>query len=283
MSCYNNENNIINLINKVLAYSTNQEDLFVLLFQTRDIKKGKGERKLFYWMFIHLYLIEQFKEFMLQLLIILPQYGSFKDYNILWEMADERNILSLKKDIINSYIYFLNFDEYLYNTNQPIEKYSLAAKWAPRESGHFCDMARALARDYFYDSPISIKKKYTKYRKLISKINKQLGTTEINMTNNNWREINPISVPHRWLTIHNNAFKNKVHSGKNKGHIRYNKYDRIICAQQFEEYLKYKQNIILPNDINTSNKTNNINEIFINIIYDSRYNNIRNIYKKYFM
>ena len=226
----------------------NIEDLMVLMFQTRDVRGGKGERQLFYWMFISLY--KNFDQrLMSPLLSMIPTYGSFKDLNMLWEMADTEGIKQLKKDIINLYTLHLKID----SEQQDDSKLTLVAKWAPRESGHFCEMARDIARNYYTNHRGSSKKIYTLYRKLISSINKRLNTVEIHMAGNTWSEINPSSVPSRCLMINRDAFQNKVHSGKNVGEQRSFEFDRIGCAQKFKEHLasgkEVHGGVLHPNDI----------------------------------
>ena len=49
------EEQIMNLVYKVKAHPTFLEDLIVLTFQTRDVRGGKGERQLFYILFLYLY------------------------------------------------------------------------------------------------------------------------------------------------------------------------------------------------------------------------------------
>jgi len=164
-------------------------------------------------------------------------------------MADTEGIKQLKKDIINLYTLYLKID----SEQQDDSKLTLVAKWAPRESGHFCEMARDIARNYYTNHRGSSKKIYTLYRKLISSINKRLNTVEIHMAGNTWNEINPSSVPSRCLMINRDAFQNKVHTGKYVGEQRSFEYDRIQCAQKFKEHLESGKDVhggvLHPNDI----------------------------------
>ena len=77
---------ICDTMNQIAADPSKIENLIVLVFQTRDIRGGKGERELFYWMFLELY-SNCSRELMLPLLSLIPKYGSYKDLNLLWEIV----------------------------------------------------------------------------------------------------------------------------------------------------------------------------------------------------
>jgi len=233
-------------MNLLSADPAKLENLMVLMFQTRDIRGGKGERELFYNMFLYLYKTTS-RDLMLPIISLIPIYGSFKDLNVLWEKADtfeQRAYKSgsiLKQDIIKLYTLHLKSDETLLGesySEDPSFKFSLAAKWAPRESGHFCEMARELAREYFKSEIGTSKKIYTNYRKLVSKLNKKLDTTEIHMAGNTWKDIKPSKVSSRCLMINRDAFQNKIHAGANLGEQRSLMEDRVTCAQNFKDHLE---------------------------------------------
>ena len=61
-------------------------DLFVLLAATRDVRGGKGEKKLFVWLFFAL--LSNFPAEALGFLRLLPEYGSFKDLKAVLEEAE---------------------------------------------------------------------------------------------------------------------------------------------------------------------------------------------------
>ena len=248
------EKNIVSLTAEVNANPAFLEDLVVLTFQTRDVRGGKGERQLFYILFNYLY-TNNSHDIMKRLLALVPVYGSFKDLNILWEMADKdchmRHVSNpIKQDILDIYTLHLRQDE-LNSSND--SKLSLAAKWAPRESGHFTAMARALANNYLKDGSYSQKKVYTSYRKMVSALNKRLNTTEIHMAGKSWQDINPGHVPARCLLINKDAFQNRIHSGEAQGDQRSREEDRIVCAEKFKKHLDdgstVHGGILYPSDI----------------------------------
>lgn len=213
-------------IHYLLSYKNYLEPLLIYIFYIRDIHKGKGCRKQFYWILVELY--KQLPHtLILPLLSLIPKYGSFKDLNYLWEIGDLENIPELKKDIINLYILHLNKDLYTvqYTNNTP----SLAAKWAPRESGHFKDMARQLALDIFRLPTLTNIKKFKNYRKMVSDINKHLQTTETFMTSNNWNNIQPNNVPSICFKKNFKSFYNIDNNNIQKS----NNVNRITCCNNF--------------------------------------------------
>ena len=240
------EEQIIDLVSKVNANPAFLENLIVLTFQTRDVRGGKGERQLFYILFLYLY-SNYSRELMKRLLYLIPIYGSFKDINVLWELTDSSK---LKQDIIDLYTLHLRKDELQFDDDS---KLSLAAKWAPRESGHYRDMARALANNYLKEHTCSQKKIYSEYRKMISSINKRLNTTEIHMAGKTWQDINPTQVPSRCLMINRDAFQNKINHGDRSGEQRSHEEDRIVCAEKFKKHLDSGGSVhgavLHPNDI----------------------------------
>jgi len=244
------EEQIIDLASKVSDNRPYLEDLIVLTFQTRDVRGGKGERQLFYILFLYLYSElskEKYNQQLVKRLIyLIPIYGSFKDLNVMWELAVSSK---LKQDIIDLYTLHLRKDEIQFDNS----KLSLAAKWAPRESGHYRDMARALANNYLKEHTCSQKKIYSVYRKMISGINKRLNTTEIHMAGKTWQDIEPAQVPSRCLMINRDAFQNKINHGDQVGEQRSHEEDRIVCAEKFKKHLDSGGSVhgavIHPNDI----------------------------------
>ena len=279
------EDYILELVRKINSDPSLLEDIMVLTFQTRDIRGGKGERQLFYILFLYLYATNT-REFMKSFLALIPEYGSFKDLNILWEMASTKtsplpysrtNCDNLKSDIIELYTFHLRKD-ILTTADTTL---SLAGKWAPRESGHFRDMARALANNYLKDQQCSQKKVYTIYRKMVSGLNKRLNTTEINMAGKTWQDISPEKVPSKCLLINRDAFQNKIHSGTKEGEQRSREEDRIVCAEKFKKHLESGKEVhggvLHPNDI-IKRYTNDS----VDLVLEAQWTDIVAEYKKIF-
>lgn len=244
---------ISDYVRKVFSRKNNDEmrDLFVMAFQTRDVRGGKGERRLFQNFISSLY--EHDKETVEKMLKLIPEYGCWRD---MWEIIKavpelEPIILNIAKD------HFI-YDIGRYHSGQQ-SKMSLIAKWVPREgSGTYPGLARKLANHIFAFEP-SERKRIVMYRKDTSMMNKALKTVEVNMCGKTWRDIKPESVPGRCLKIHNKAFLNeplKAHTGKG---LRYpDNEDRMECRKHFQEFVEalakgekkaHGANVVMPHEL----------------------------------
>jgi len=211
-------------------------DLFVMTFQTRDVRGGKGERDLFYNMYM--WLAIRFPQESLKLLPLITHYGSFLDLRELWSRAGiligsglasraTSHLTQLRQEIV---VYFGN--QLSVDCATPDgQSISLAGKWAPREKNSHRDMALALAKQLFPGNRQAKKK----YRELCSNLNKRLKTIEVMMCNGTWSDIDPSAVPARNLKIRRLAFLNK--QCRDPATVRSTLDDRVKCAEQFEEYL----------------------------------------------
>jgi len=205
------------------------EDLFVLAFQTRDIRGGKGERDLFE----HLYcsLRTQLPAATLSTLDLVPEYGCWRD---LFAMpADESfkaAVTSLVKDQLAK-------DEAAVAGAAPgvQPKLSLLAKWLPREHSNKAEMvlhAKDLARALFPKSPCAGKE----YRQHVSALNKVLDTVERTMCGGAWASIDPSHVPGRALAKYRAAFLNQPVKGEHGRKAPRTEADRIACEEHFRAH-----------------------------------------------
>jgi len=146
---------------------------------------------------------------------------------------------------------------------------SNVAKWIPREKTKYKKLYERLVVNYFEKQDYQDYFKYSKtqeqkkkamnkakmeYRKILSKLNRQLDTVQIKQCSKQWQKIDPQKQTMQTLELQMNAFLNL---SNNK--IRYELSDRIICAQNFIDVM----------NLDKTNKTNinkiNINKININI------------------
>jgi hypothetical protein len=167
-------------VSKVFGRKINDEmrDLFVMAFQTRDVRGGKGERRLFHNFMSALY--EHDKEVVRQAIQLIPEYGCWRD---MWELL--KAIPELEADILAITRSHFKEDLLKCQTDQK-NKMSLLAKWLPREgSGTYPALARKLA-NHIYDFEDSERKRIVRYRKDTSMMNKTLKTVEINMCGKSW-------------------------------------------------------------------------------------------------
>lgn len=228
---------IVSAIKTIFKDGTPEDkiDAFVLTFQTRDVRGGKGERALFYEMFGNL--IWYSPEAAKATFHLISEYGCWRDVFNLWDHAPAEFttlvINQLKKDAATP-------------PEQPI---SLLAKHAPREH---CPgdkpLVNTLARALFPGSD----KVHMMYRKQLSALNKRLNTVEIAMCSRNFASIKPATVPGRALKLYTKGFLNQVVKGKYGRKVPSEELDRITCAQTFKDHFDLaKQGKAKVNGANT--------------------------------
>ena len=233
------------LINAIIAKDDlNQlEDLFVLAFQTRDVRGGKGEREAFRLFYDALLQNPKTCPIAMDLLDLVPEYGSWRDlfieavvpslpYQSEPEMR-ERIVEIVKAQWVKDE----NADCY----GKPI---SLMAKWMPRENRNKY-LAGLLAGRLFpsatgssqYSSQMRL------YRKAVASLNRRIQTTEIVMSGGQWETIEPSKVPGRCLQKHMKAFLNEVGTTKKgeqppRNHpLRHPENpERMACREHFQQH-----------------------------------------------
>ncbi|KAG5176718.1 hypothetical protein JKP88DRAFT_227533 [Tribonema minus] len=229
-------------------------DLFLLTFQTRDVRGGKGERDLCYNMLLQLY--SEFSATILLLLPLLPEYGSWKDIMLLTELiepdsdddttagaAANSSTEELQRALLAMLVEQLRKDTAAVAAGKPP---SLAAKWAPREGRHFNKLAKTMALLMFPREAGA----NAKYRKLVASLNKTLDVAEIHMAGGSWAEIKPAAIPARCLKLNRRALANKIlptfgpdsngvrRPNPKAGQPRFpDNPDRVKCAAQLEAHL----------------------------------------------
>ena len=237
------ESNIIGGLDAILATGDRQmvEDAFVLAFQARDVRGGKGIRDVTHIMIKHLLSQAKWRPIMLDLLGQAPEYGSWRD---------------LKMLAIHGYEAFPPYAEALINRVVQLFKdqltldwqvmltlpssVSLAAKYAPREchnSQHEKKLAKLLANDMCPMDGLMISHKLKSYRRMISELNRVLDTTEVKMCGKHWADIEPGKVAGRCLQKNTKAFLNQPSTYKTPEHPRpLADADRVKCAEHFKEH-----------------------------------------------
>jgi hypothetical protein len=227
---------IQNALRQIFTYGTNEEkvDAFILTFQTRDIRGGKGERDLFTHMFNELFLIST--KAATATLPLIPEYGCWRDvFNMIRQQPHEAHMelvtSQLKKDATK-----------LLSSEMP----SLAAKWAPREHNKKDKPLTALlATRLFPGQP----NRNQLYRQTVAQLNKRLNTTEIDMCAKRFSQIDPAKVPGRCLKVHTKAFLNEVTKQRTAPSTD---PDRVEAAERFiEHFSKAKQGSAKVNGADT--------------------------------
>ena len=187
-------------------------DLVVLAFQTRATRgMGKGEKALFYKMLANLP-----EAAVLATLPLVPHFGYYKDYLLMMEtegmsQAVKERALSLMAEALRS-------DEKEVEAAAQAKRtpnLTLAAKYAPREGCHFdkgLGAAKKLAAALYGGANAAAARR--KYRKLVSRLNAALGTTEVLMAAQRWEEIEFGRVASLCLQRQRKAFLNEALKGK---------------------------------------------------------------------
>jgi hypothetical protein len=195
------------------------DDAFVLSFMNRNIRGGKGERDLFYNMYS--VLLKKEKKLAIDLLDLIPHYGYWHD---IFELTIRNK--EIESDVIALVKKQLLEDEINMNANKSI---SLLAKWIPREGK---PLSKKLATEL--STKTKIQQRFADYRKRVSKLNKYLKTTEIDMCGDNWANIVPDKVPARCLKLNTKAFLNENLNSATLRHP-YDK-ERNLCREHFQTY-----------------------------------------------
>jgi uncharacterized protein with von Willebrand factor type A (vWA) domain len=248
--------------------------LFKLIGKTRDIHGGKGEYALSYMMLYvwHKYYPELAK-FALNVFVAPfainskeeEPYGSWKDikyfcrYLLAKGESLDSPLITYCVSLVNSQ---LRADEVIYDSsdiNISNKKLSLVAKWVAREgSKKFGQLYDIMAYDYFPHfirsaktdaSRLNAQKKCkTKYRMLLSRLNRHLDTVQIKQTSGNWASIDHAKTTSITMTKQRRAFLNLPFKQANKlankqgeettSDVRSLNPDRIQCAENLRAYLE---------------------------------------------
>ena len=221
------------------------EDAFLLAFQTRNVRGGKGERDVSYAMMA---LLLGKTPFMIQMLDLIPKYGCWRDLFHLASHMLERTPASercteIKEAVIEIARSQLKKDAF--TVDEPI---SLCAKWAPREGkGNANDqtLAKELAAALFPQMS-KMSQRLAAYRKMLSKLNKRIDTVEVKMCAGDWEEIKPAVVPGRALDKYRAAFLNETLHKVPRGSVYRPRFEpdlrhpddevRMACREHFQEH-----------------------------------------------
>lgn len=172
-------------LNEYLQKSSNEDliDTFILSFQTRDPRGGKGERtigrKMFQWLF------ENYPEKFQKVYKLIPEYGRWDDLISLFENKSNEKV---EKDILKFFAYQLRKDRENMLKGSPI---SICAKWAPSEGDS--DDKKYKIVDRLCEELNVTKKEYRK--DYLSPLRAYLKIVETFMCSNRWDEIEYSKVP----------------------------------------------------------------------------------------
>lgn len=220
--------------------------MFRLVGQTRDIIDGKGEYKLSYMLLsVWQRHYSSLAAFAFRLFVlgdgqrVIHPYGSWKDVKYMIQYMEEDNTVCNPESLI---VFAVNLINTQIRQDVVAVTPSLAAKWVPREKSHFFRLFTRLALEYFPEysatayTETSINKATTKakmdYRKIISSLNRQLETVQINQCANTWSKIDPANQTSITMHKQKKAFLNLNKKGEQRSQLE----DRIQCAKKFTDF-----------------------------------------------
>lgn len=232
---------IHDLIKKAFSQTTNDDvlrDYAVIAFQTRDVRGGKGERDVFYHMFLSLVTVRP--SLLKPLLALIPTYGCWLDCWKLWtQVATQEHIRDALRSAIIDLVKWIYFEDQAKLDRG--EKISLLGKWLPREGSAFHEVGLAFANTFYPEVSLT-DDRWRSYRKGCARLNAALKTTEIAMCGGRWAAIEPAAVPGRLLAKGRKAFLNEIAARKRKPQSATLRHpeseDRNACRAHFVEHTK---------------------------------------------
>jgi len=200
------------------------KNLFVLAFQTRWCRGGKGERKICYQLLAVLY--ERYPEVVVELAELLPRYGYWKDLLSLLLECKRADIdySSLRRKVFSLFARQLKADaeelEAAKRAGRTPTGLSLAAKFAPSEGGQHSRSLKAdkeicrllfpaLVGAHIADGEAAWATARAKYRRLLSSVRRALALPEVLMCAQEWSEIDMSHVPSLAMSRYKRAFLNE--------------------------------------------------------------------------
>lgn len=249
---------ICSIIDRIFSHGDFQSvrDIIILAFHIRNIRGGRGEKRLFYIMLKRI--LEHRPELSYQLLKLVPIYGCWKD---LWYMYTYLTpFYRVSIDYIVKNQFFLD---------QESEHPSLLAKWLPRENSRYNSLAKHFARLLF---PLTAAdRKMRVYRKTVAYLNSLIHTTEIKMCGRVWKDIDPTKVPFSLFHKNKLAFLNMEIGVRGSIQTRYPKNkDRLECAEHFKIFLGNNKNPYRQDEIHDGDKS------LRDILDETQYDHVRN-------
>ena len=204
------------------------KNLFVMAFQTRWCRGGKAERLLFYTFLQVLY--ARFPSAVLGLVHLVPKYGYWKDLLALLTECPLGSPVGVDYSALHAGVWSL-FAEQLATDWAELQcaekanrtpKLSLCAKYAPSEGGtHSRAMQadRRICEHMFQDAKaaagdVSWPHVGAKYRRMLTRLRKELSVLETFMCANRWAEIEFSSVPSLCMDRQKRAFLNENKKGE---------------------------------------------------------------------
>lgn len=197
------ENELLKMFNEL--YKEDKKIAIGFMFYLRDIRKGKGEKKITY----HLCRYLRDNDFVLykkNIRILVEKYGYYKDYLNIIENGKYYSKFAKKlniEDIIEAYPEYDNMVKKMIE-----EKDKLIYKWLPTEKSHYDKKIKScffIKKIYGHYSGKEITSKI--YRNLLCENREQLNVLERNMCTKKWDNIVFEHVPSRAMLLNKKVFE----------------------------------------------------------------------------
>lgn len=165
------------------------------LFYVRDCRGGMGFRNIFRECMVRL--LKKCPMLAEDLLSLVPEYGYWKDLNVMYGMTKDE---AIKKAIVNTYVKQLMTDVKALKDDKATV--SLAGKYTPTDTSKK-DCQRGLAKDLMKAMGIDV----AEYRKMNRLLRNRIKVVEKQMSQNKWSEIDYNVVPSKANTLYMHAFE----------------------------------------------------------------------------
>ncbi|CAK9105361.1 Leucine--tRNA ligase (Leucyl-tRNA synthetase) (LeuRS) [Durusdinium trenchii] len=232
---------LMQLVHDEAERSKNAElltNLFVLAFQTRWCRGGKGEKKLFYTMMLFLY--ERHPTMVIELLDIVPEYGYWKDLFLLLEALQASGASTSMYEAMFARVVEICAKQHQEDMTKS-KGLSLYAKFVPSEKSALdrkLKIVSALSKRLMGEDTMDRK---ARFRHEVSKMREQIKVTERLMSLGRYSEIEFSRVPSLCMTRHMLAFLNetKVDKRSNATRVRFpDNEDRVAAARNLMETIE---------------------------------------------
>ena len=202
---HSDEESIISLLED--AYKANPRLTCKIIFYTRDIRGGLGERKIFRTCMN--WIIENDEKVAKQLIPIISEYGRWDDLYIFNNTSLDNEMWDYLKHI---------FAEDLAQMAHGRKDVTLLAKWLKTP-----DASSKTTRRLGIETAIKMRKDHSvyKFKRDLKALRKYIDICERHMSLNEWDEINYENLPSRAHLVHSNAFR--MHDGD-----RYDEYIKSV-------------------------------------------------------
>jgi Mg-chelatase subunit ChlD len=174
----------------------------------------------------------------LALVPLIPEYGSWKDINVLLEKTEGMSVFAdFQRRCLQFYADALISDRKELEASEAEGRnasLSLSAKYAPRKRKHFGKDGNKFIYDgirdrLFPSSPTAS----ANYRKLVSRLSRALDLVEVKMCDGRYAKIEFSAVPSRALNIYKNAFLNVTKKDSTENSRHPDNPDRVTCRDNF--------------------------------------------------